>query len=63
MAVGRRSFIERVQEGLGTRALYRQVEEIDGAAVLRDPTRPYRPHSSDEMGPLSGKPVVNSKAF
>ncbi len=63
VAVGRRSFVERVQEELGTRALYRQVEEIDGAAVLRDPTRPYKAHSSDEIALLSGKSVLNSKAF
>ena len=31
VAVGRRSFVERVQEELRTRALYRQVDELDGA--------------------------------
>jgi putative transposase len=37
VAVGRRSFVERVRAELGIRAVHRCVEEIDGAAVLRDP--------------------------
>jgi putative transposase len=45
VAVGRRSFVEEVQNELGTRALYRHVEELDGASVLREPAPAYRPHS------------------
>src|SRR5262249_39984784 len=45
VAVGRRSFVERVQHELGTRASYRQVAGTDGASVLREPTPPFGPHS------------------
>ncbi len=41
VAVGRRSFVERVRQQLGTRALYRQVQDVNGASVLRDPATPY----------------------
>jgi len=43
LAVGRRSFVDRVQSELGAQALHRCVEEVDGASVLRDPAPPYGP--------------------
>jgi hypothetical protein len=41
LAVGRRSFVQRVQSELGVQALHRRVQEGDGASVLRDPPSPY----------------------
>lgn len=61
VAVGRRSFVERVQEELGTRALHRHVQDGNGAWVLRDPTAPYRPRSSAQMAPLSQILPLDSK--
>lgn len=49
VAVGRRSFVERVQEQLGTRALYRHVQDVNGASVLREPAARYTLHSSVQM--------------
>jgi putative transposase len=53
LAVGRRPFVEQVQSELGVQALHRCVEEIDGAAVLRDPAPPYGHHSGLETVALS----------
>jgi len=52
VAVGRRSFLEEVKERLGHRAQYRQVEERDGIAVLREPSECYRPNSEVEIAAL-----------
>jgi putative transposase len=60
LAVGRRSFVERVQAELSTRALHRRIDEADGAAVLRDPAPAYGAHSSDEMGAPSSKTASDS---
>jgi len=60
VAVGRRSFVEHVQDELGTRALYRQVEEVDGACVLRDPAPTYGSHSRGEIAVLSRISALNS---
>jgi putative transposase len=53
VAVGRRSFVERVQSELGHRALHRCVEELDGVSVLRDPVPPYGPNLSGGMATVS----------
>ena len=61
VAVGRRSFVERVQEELGTRAWHRHVQDGNGAWVLRDPAAPYRPHSTGQMAALSQILPVDSR--
>ena len=61
VAVGRRSFVERVQEELGTRALHRDVTDANGRWVLREPVAPYRPRSSAQMAPLSQILPLDSK--
>src|SRR5262249_10453327 len=63
VAVGRRSFVERVQHELGTRASYRQVAGTDGASVLREPTPPFGPHSNGEMDALSRITALKSNEF
>ena len=63
VAVGRRSFVEQVQNELGTRALHRGVEELDGASVLRDPTVPYEPHLGGRMAALSAISATSSNDF
>ena len=60
VAVGRRSFVEQVQEELGRRALYRDVEEVHGTSVLRDPPSSYGSDLSSEMAVVSPKSVLNS---
>jgi putative transposase len=60
VAVGRRSFVERVRTELGVRALHRCVEELDGALVLRDP---YAPYLSGEMATLSLNSTLDSNGF
>lgn len=44
IAVGRRSFVEGVQQQLGVRARYRQIAETDGTSVLRDADAVYCEH-------------------
>jgi putative transposase len=61
VAVGRRSFVEGVRDGLGTRAVHRHVQDGNGAWVLRDPTAPYRPRSSAKMALLSQIISLDSK--
>jgi hypothetical protein len=53
LAVGRRSFVERVQSELGVQALHCCVEEVDGASVPRDPAPPYGQHFGAKMMALS----------
>jgi putative transposase len=60
IAVGRRSFVERVQTELGIRALYRGVEGLDGASVLRDPAPSYGHRFGGEMAPPSSISSSNS---
>ena len=55
VAVGRRSFVERIREELGTRARSRQVEDVDGASILREGAAPYGPRSGTEMAAVSQK--------
>ena len=60
VAVGRRAFVERVQEALGPRAWPRHVETIAGGAVRRDAPPAYAAHSSAQMAPPSKKSRLHS---
>jgi REP-associated tyrosine transposase len=62
VAVGRRCFVERVQEQLGTRALYRHVQDVNGVSVLRDLAAPYAPRSSGKLAAVSHTGALSSKA-
>lgn len=53
VAVGRRSFVERVQDELGARARYRRIEDVGGGSILRDSEEAYRPDFSRRMVTLS----------
>jgi putative transposase len=59
MAVGRRSFVERMQEELGARGRYRRVEDINGLSILRDGEEPYSPHLKGQIAALSAKSTVD----
>ena len=59
VAVGRRSFVEQVQEKLGARARYRHVEDVDGLSILRDGEEPYWPRLGGEIAALSAKSTVD----
>jgi putative transposase len=48
VAVGGRSFAERVLRDLGGRARDRHVEAFDGAYVVREPPVAYAPHFAPE---------------
>jgi hypothetical protein len=63
VAVGRRSFVEGMQAQLGIRALHRCGEEVDGAAVLRDPTPGYGPQFGGEMATLGSHSPLDSTLF
>jgi putative transposase len=63
VAVGHRSFVDRVQTELGIRALHRRVEELDGVSILRDPAPPYGPHLSDEMATLRSNSTLDCNDF
>jgi REP-associated tyrosine transposase len=58
VAVGRRSFVERIQEELGARARYRRVEDINGLSILREGEEPYSPHLGGEIAALSAKSTL-----
>lgn len=49
IAVGRRSFVDGVQEELGTRGRYRKIEPIETGWVLRDAADPYAANFEGEM--------------
>ena len=53
LAVGRQSFVERVQRDLGTRGQYRRIEPGERMSVLREADAPYTPHFDGEMGCVS----------
>ncbi len=53
LAVGRRSFVEEVQEQMGHRARSRRIEDIDGISVLREASAHYSVHSDPEIDTLS----------
>lgn len=59
VAVGRRSFVEEVQQELGTRARYRHVDDIDGLSVLRESVVAYCGHVDHQIDWLSAKLAVN----
>jgi hypothetical protein len=63
VAVGRRSFVEGMQAQLGIRALHRCGAEVDGAAVLRDPTPGYGPQFGGEMPTLGSHSPLDSTLF
>ena len=58
IAVGSRSFVEKIQLELGIKAKYRDVREEGGTCTLREPTMPYMPVFVGESGPLSLKNAV-----
>jgi putative transposase len=58
VAVGGRSFVERLKEELGARARYRRVEDVDGLSILRDEGARYWPRFAVEMMPPSEKYTV-----
>ncbi len=60
IAVGRRSFVERVQEQLGKSGRYRKIEAIDGDWVLREVPAPYGCDSDAKMGAASAKSASDS---
>jgi putative transposase len=49
IAVGGSGFVERLQNQLGGRGRYRQIEEIAGVHVLREAPAPYGHHPAGEM--------------
>jgi putative transposase len=55
IAVGRRSFVERIQRELGPRGRYRRIEEYEGTAVLREIEGVYARSFAPEMPRLSAK--------
>jgi len=52
VAVGRRQFVEGVRERLGVRALYREIDEVDGVSVLREGEEAYSPDTGGKMRAL-----------
>ena len=42
VAVGSLAFLEKVKSELGTKALHRELEEVDGTYALREPGEAYR---------------------
>jgi putative transposase len=58
VAVGRRSFVERMQEELGARPRYRRVEDINGLSILRDGEEPYSPHLGGQIAALTYFPHI-----
>jgi putative transposase len=59
VAVGRRAFVEEVQQALGARARYRRVEDVDGVSALRDGDVPYSPHLGPGIARLSLRSALN----
>ena len=59
IAVGTKSFIERVKEKLGVRAMGRKVEADSDGHQLKEPAGSYSPHFGGQMGLLSPKNTYN----
>ena len=59
VAVGRRSFVEEIQEKLGVRARYRCVDDVDGLSILRDGAGPYWPRFGGEIAALRAKSTLD----
>ncbi len=53
LAVGRRSFVEKVKEELGLRARYRKIDDLEGMSVLHEGAEAYKCVSGGEMPRLS----------
>jgi len=41
IAVGRSTFVEKLQKELGVKARYRSIERAEQTSVLREPSAPY----------------------
>ena len=59
MAVGTKSFVERVKEKLGIRAIGRKVVADSDGHQLKEPAGSYSPHFGGQMGLLSPKNTYN----
>jgi hypothetical protein len=55
VAVGSLAFVEKVKTELGIKALYRELEQVDGSYALREPGEAYRAQSDIESEALSAK--------
>ena len=53
LAVGSKSFVERIRARLGVKAKYRQIEDAGGRMVLREERERYRPIFARKNTPLS----------
>jgi putative transposase len=53
VAVGGREFVEAVQRRLGDRGRYREIEEVGGVHILREPAVAYGGHVPGENTPIS----------
>jgi hypothetical protein len=52
IAVGRSTFVEKVQNELGAKAMYRSIERGEQTSVLREPSVPYGGNFTAENDPL-----------
>jgi hypothetical protein len=50
IAVGRSTFVERVQNELGTEGMYRSIERGEQTSILREPSAPYAGYFVGEYG-------------
>jgi len=55
IAVGSRSFVENVQNQLGFKAAHRDVTQVQGSYVLREPAEAYVGKSVGEKAALSSE--------
>jgi len=55
IAVGDYNFVKNTMERLGAIAMYRDIVEENGIAVLKEPESPYRISFDTKTGPLSAK--------
>ena len=55
IAVGDHTFVMDAMDKLGANAMYREIVEEDGIAVLREPKIPYSASFDTKTGPLSPK--------
>jgi REP element-mobilizing transposase RayT len=55
VAVGSLAFLEKVKSELGTKALHRELEEVDGTYALQEPGEAYRARFDIESEALTAK--------
>ncbi len=55
VAVGRRSYVEDVQQALAESARHRRIEDLEEMSVLRDPAASYERNFGGGIAPLSSK--------